>query len=82
MFLMDSCSAEFLKWRDSKLLSRAFCSKLIAPLNGGGGGVTYPSSRLQPSLRSLYCVVKAGTSWTLVTGGGFHLPVSASDFGA
>src|ERR1700724_2239162 len=29
-----------------------------------------------------YCAVRAGTSWTLVIGGGFHLPVSASDFGA
>ena len=29
-----------------------------------------------------YCVVKGGTSGTLMTGGGFHFPVSASDFGA
>ena len=29
-----------------------------------------------------YCVVSAGRSGILVTGGGFHLPVSASDFGA
>jgi hypothetical protein len=51
--------------------------KSMTPPNGGGG-VTYPSSRLQQSLGSLYCVAKDGTSWTLMTGGGFHLPVSAS----
>ena len=27
-----------------------------------------------------YCTDKAGTSASLMTGGGFHLPVSASDF--
>jgi hypothetical protein len=31
---------------------------------------------------TLYCVVKTGHYWALMTGGGFHLPVSASDFGA
>ena len=33
------------------------------------------------ALVSTYCADK-GTSWTFTTGGGFHLPVSASDFGA
>jgi hypothetical protein len=38
--------------------------------------------KLPGALASLYCVAKGGTSCTLMTGGGFHLPVSASDFGA
>jgi hypothetical protein len=28
-----------------------------------------------------YCAVSAGSSWTRVTAGGFHLPVSGSDLG-
>jgi hypothetical protein len=28
-----------------------------------------------------YWVVRTESGWTLVTAGGFHLPVSASDFG-
>src|SRR5215469_13384904 len=32
--------------------------------------------------RFLYCAIRLESSGTLVTGGGFHLPVSASDFGA
>jgi hypothetical protein len=31
---------------------------------------------------TIYCVVKIGTSWARMIGGGFHLPLSASDFGA
>jgi len=46
-------------------------------------GVNY---EVDPDLVSapatLYCVVKTGTYRALMTGGGFHLPVSASDFGA
>jgi hypothetical protein len=29
----------------------------------------------------IYWAVTLGSPWTFVTGGGFHLPVSASDFG-
>jgi hypothetical protein len=38
--------------------------------------------RSESEYLALRCYQKPVPSWTLITGGGFHLPVSASDFGA
>jgi len=46
-------------------------------------GVNYEVDPDLVSARAtLYCVVKTWTYWLLMTAVGFHLPVSASDFGA
>ena len=38
-------------------------------------------TRWRPNVGYDYWLVRLGSPWTLVIAGGFHLPVSASDFG-
>jgi hypothetical protein len=37
---------------------------------------------IRGALLETYCAPRLGSPWTFVTGGGFHLPMSTSDFGA
>jgi hypothetical protein len=46
------------------------------------GYPSLPSNWLNVKGLKPYCVVKTGNSSVFMTGGGFHLPVNASDFGA
>ena len=38
--------------------------------------------RPEVAVRMNYCATKLGSDGSRITGGGFHFPVSASDFGA
>jgi hypothetical protein len=83
-----ACSAEFDPKQASSMSGRRFLAPLITErrrrIAGDRPAMAEPGSTNErpASLRWLgsrhYCVVKTGSSWALMIGGGFHLPVSAS----
>ena len=44
--------------------------------------ILLPNLRIRSDPKRTHCTVELGSSWTFTTGGGFHFPVRASDFGA
>jgi hypothetical protein len=63
--VMDWASRRVLSWRVS--------------ITNGSGILDGDDGARSPN--NFYCAPRPGSPWTFVTGGGFHLPVRASDFG-